>query len=739
MSQHFEDRAKRSQGDGPSSRGGVCAALLAVLILLAAAPAGAHLQGYGFAYADQPSTPAYTAPLSRSYNDGGGSIAITRSGPGVYSVSFQDLNDVGAGGGHVQVTSADPGTRYCNVASWGSSAASIRCYDLLGNGADARFNVLMLRPGPELSDYAFAWVSDQSAPTSTPSSTYRYNPVPGGSATVTRHQVGHYSIRFDDLDTIGAGPRVDLVTAYGSEARCQVDGIVDDGFNVRCHSPLGFAVDSRFTALSMRTQLDDDGWGFARVADPYSFGYTLPFAEGFNAGLPDAPTVDHSAVGVWHLEWPQLGDIGINLGSVQVSAEAFFDRVCGVDLEDGDSVTVRCFDSAGVPAEAEFQVLFLKPPLKAWLRDFSFAFANDNISGPFPYQASGAVSRNGVRGNPINVDRISTGVYHVEFVGTDQFAPAGHVQVSAYGLVSNHCNVETSFDEWAEIRCFNRLGSLENTNFTVFQAKPSAAEDSIAYARADANFLSSYTANPAYAHNPGGGAVTVTRTATGVFQVEFPGFATIGDDGGNAQVSAFGLTNGKCHVASWGSQTVNVRCFTVLGTPADLSFNVMLTHADNNDEALAYAWASSATSSSYTPSTLYAYQTGTGPITATRSGTGTYTITFDGMEDEGLGTGAALVSAWGSTEGVCNPYFWNGSAVVVRCYDLAGTVVDRRFSLLVLKDFTNTVLEETYVPAPEPGVGVGALLGALALASARRRGAAARQSGRTAPFARRCF
>lgn len=704
----------------PAARGGRILWLIAAWILFGAGSAAAHLQGYGFAHADQPSTPAYSAPVVRSYNDGGGSIDITRSGPGAYSISFQDLAQVGSGGGHVQVTSTDPDSRYCTIASWSPSVVNVRCFDGLGNLADGRFNVLMLRPGPEASDYAFAWANNATAASSTPAASYLYNPAAGGSATVTRHQVGHYTIRFDDFETIGAGPRVDLVTAWGGNARCQVDGTVPDGFNVRCHSPLGYAVDSVFSALSMRTQSDDDGWGLARVADPYSLGYVLPPNEGYNAGLVDAPTVDHSAIGVWHLEWPQLGDIGINLGSVQVSADGFFDRSCGVDLEDGDSVTVRCFDATGVPAETEFQVLFLKPPLKAWLRDFSFAFAGDNFSGPFPYAAADSLSRNAVRGSPIHVDRISTGIYHVEFEGTDQFGPTGHVQVSAYGLTPNHCNVETSYDEWAEIRCFDRLGSLANTNFSVFQAKPSAAEDSIAYARADQNFLSSYNANPAYAHNPGGGTVTVTRTSTGVFQVAFPGFGAIGDDGGNAQVSAFGFTNGKCHPSSWGSESVTVRCFNTLGSPSNLSFNVMLSHADRNDEALAYAWASSATASSYSPTSFYAYQTGTGPVTAARSGTGTYSITFAGFEDEGLGDGVALVSTHGSSEGVCNPYFWNGSTVFVRCYDLGGSAVDRRFSVLFLKDFSNTVLDGAYVPAPEPGFGIGALLGALALACVPR-------------------
>ncbi len=722
---HRDDLDGRETGNpapGRRPRGSfplLAAALL--LVLLLPGSAAAHLQGYGFAYADQPSQPSYTASLVHSYNDGGGDITITRSGPGVYSVSFEGLGSVGSGGGHVQVTSTDPGSRYCNVASWGSSTANVRCYDLLGNLADGRFNVLVLRPGPELSDYAFAWVSNPTAASSTPGGTYLYNPGTGGSATVTRHRAGSYTIRFDDLETIGDGPRVDLVTAYNSDARCQVDGQLIDGFNVRCHSPLGYAVDTLFAALAMRTGSDDDGWSFARVEDPYSFGYTLFGDEGYNAGGAADPTVDHPSTGVWHLEWPGLDAIGVNLGSVQVSADAFFDRQCGVDPEDGDSVTVRCFDAAGLPAEAEFQLLFLKPPLKVFLRDFAFAFANDNISGPFPYAPPAGNRRNPIGSGTIEIDRVSTGRYTVEFVGTDEWGGSGHVQVSAMGFTSNYCNVETSYDEWAEVRCFDRLGSLADTHFNVVQVKPSAQEDAVAFARADQPFSASYAPNAAYSRNPGGGPITITRSGAGSYNVDFDGFANIGDGGGNAQVSAFGLTNGRCQVSSWGYDNANVRCFNIFGNAVDIPFNVMLTHADLNDEALAYVWSNQSTLASFTPSAIWSYQTGNGAIAGARIATGRYTISFSGFGDQGLGSGLPLVSTYGSIDAICNPYFWTGTAVGVACFDNAGNAVDRRFSLLYLKDFTNTVLEGTYIPAPEPGFASGALVGALGLLASRRR------------------
>ena len=55
------------------------------------------------------------------------------------------------------------------------------------------------------------------------------------------------------------------------------------------------------------------------------------------------------------------------------------------------------------------------------------------------------------------------------------------------------------------------------------------------------------------------------------------------------------------------------------------------------------------------------------------------------------------------------------------CFDNADNTVDCRFSLLYLKDFTNTELGESCVLAPQPSFGIGVLAGALWLSASRRR------------------
>ncbi len=76
-----------------------------------------------------------------------------------------------------------------------------------------------------------------------------------------------------------------------------------------------------------------------------------------------------------------------------------------------------------------------------------------------------------------------------------------------------------------------------------------------------------------YVFNSGGGAVTVNRTATGVYTVNF---ATLDIFPGHVQVTAYGGNSTSCKVASWGTSSANVRCFTDAGAAVDSQFTVSM-------------------------------------------------------------------------------------------------------------------------------------------------------------------
>ncbi|HET6468327.1 MAG TPA: hypothetical protein VFG43_08120 [Geminicoccaceae bacterium] len=90
----------------------------------------------------------------------------------------------------------------------------------------------------------------------------------------------------------------------------------------------------------------------------------------------------------------------------------------------------------------------------------------------------------------------------------------------------------------------------------------------------------SYTPSATYAHNDSGGAVTITRSASGTYLVRFAGLGANGPAGGHVQVTGYGSDNRECKIVGWGSAavdfTVNVRCFDAAGAAADSRFTALV-------------------------------------------------------------------------------------------------------------------------------------------------------------------
>lgn len=74
------------------------------------------------------------------------------------------------------------------------------------------------------------------------------------------------------------------------------------------------------------------------------------------------------------------------------------------------------------------------------------------------------------------------------------------------------------------------------------------------------------------AYNSGGGDVTVTRTGTGVYTIDFEGL------GGarNVQVTANENTPNYCKVSSWTSDRAYVSCFNPAGNPANTAWQIAM-------------------------------------------------------------------------------------------------------------------------------------------------------------------
>ncbi len=250
----------------------------------------------------------------------------------------------------------------------------------------------------------------------------------------------------------------------------------------------------------------------------------------------------------------------------------------------GDEVVnVRCFDSAGAPADTRFVASFTNRTAAAGT--FAYLWANQ-VSPPIdvPYVPSATYSYDSTGVAP-QVWRQSTGVYLMLIGTVDAHYPADHrdgvYQVTAYNQSAVRCEVHGENDEMPTpiaVFCVDAAGAPTDTRFTVTYAHSgSALGTGVAAANAHYTYWSgdptTWYLNGHW--NSAGGAPGFLRLAVGRYRVSFPGLALTG---GHATAGARGNPNAYCHVSSWSPGAVTVHCYdNVTDLPVDSEFNVLMT------------------------------------------------------------------------------------------------------------------------------------------------------------------
>jgi hypothetical protein len=667
-------------------------ASLALLLVSWATATRAHDQSYGIVWADDPASDSYTPSTFYSYNDGGGEISIDRLSTGRYRVTFDDIAKISATGGHVQVTAYGGSSNYCKVVYWSFETVDVACFDSAGDPADSYYTVLFLLPDDHANNYAYAWAQDSSSASYTPDASYAYNAGSPSAITATRLGVGQYTMEWDGFDLIGSGGGHVQVTAYGSgNAHCSVSYWGPATVAVGCFMPDGTPVDSRYTVLYMRPDGDDDGLAFAWASEPASASYTPDGSYSYNAA-GGAITATRSGTGAYQMSWSGFEDVGINGGNIQVSGYTVggADVSCGVGGWGSYTASVYCYDSAGDPVDAYYTILFLKPPKKNWTQEYAFAWANDPTAASYEPQTFYSFNR---AGKPIEINRSSVGRYAVTFPSFEYLPGGGNVQVSQYAGGGGYCKIDYWSSNTVYVECFDAAGAASDEYFTILYLKSPPGTTSTSYAWAFSSTAASYDAASDYAFNPTGGAITATRAGVGVYQMEFTGAGALGVDGGHVQVTAYGGTNQRCKVGSWYLDVVTVLCFDSAGAPADSEYTLLYLKPDAEDDALAFAWADDELSASYTPDPFYSFNSGDGPITASRFGVGSYSMDFSGFGLRGIEGGHVQVTAYGGADTRCAVSGWGVEVISVSCHDSAGAPADSLYDVLFIKP----------VAAPEPG------------------------------------
>lgn len=203
----------------------------------------------------------------------------------------------------------------------------------------------------------------------------------------------------------------------------------------------------------------------------------------------------------------------------------------------------------------------------------------------------------------------------------------------------------------------------------------------------DSHNTVTYTPNTQYSFNSTGGAYTSTRLSMGVYRVVLGGMASAGPT--NVMMTRYNGP-GYCTVGSWSTQGADVlayiNCFSASGAPDDGNFTLLYQARNkrfgNAAKGIAYLWADQPSTPSYTPSTLFQFNSTGGTNTINRTGVGVYDVLLPGFDKLG---GNVQVSAYGSSAARCKVVTWNqdtpGTTAEVACFDASGAPSDHQFTL----------------------------------------------------------
>ena len=111
----------------------------------------------------------------------------------------------------------------------------------------------------------------------------------------------------------------------------------------------------------------------------------------------------------------------------------------------------------------------------------------------------------------------------------------------------------------------------------VFAVPVLVAAQKSGYVWANEPASASYIPSSTFSFNSSGGAISITRSGVGAYNVRFSGLGSAAT-GGNVLVTAYGGVSETCKVVNWNAAgadfVVNVRCFSSTGASADSQYSI---------------------------------------------------------------------------------------------------------------------------------------------------------------------
>jgi len=538
--------------------------------------AQSHPNPFVFVTANQPTNPSYSA--TGFLANGSFDVPVTRSSTGVYQISFPGFDATGTGGGNVQVSALNSNDR-CTVAEWHSEEASVHCFDPVGSPADSEFSLVFTRAESDTEGIAYAWASNPTQASYTPSATYSYNPT-GGAITATRTGTGQYTLTWSGMaDISDSGGNVN-VTAYSAvDHRCKVGAWGSDFVNVDCFDSAGNPVDTRYTVIYRKPvmKLWTRWFGAAVGSSPLSAQYTPLKYWNAVSMHPTLGGVEITRIGLgsYVVEFRGLGEAGDGGGNVQVTSMESTGEYCNVvSWWAGSTAEVRCYSATGDAADAHFSIVMLKP------HDDNTQLAYAWLAAPSaPLHTPPTDYSHNPAGGSVTIDRFGPGHHRVTFAGMSGVgANPGMPIVTAYGATTNRCQVSGWSGDYVDVWCTNVGGTPTDSQFSLLVLKPDENANGLAYAYADLPNTSSYAPLASRSYNPAVEPITASRATVGEYTMQWEGFDEYGLDSpftaGFPLATSVGVSAEHCSVPYPHFDDVDVFCRDDAGLRTSVNYNV---------------------------------------------------------------------------------------------------------------------------------------------------------------------
>ncbi len=318
---------------------------------------GTAMAQRGIAYAWIYDANAASVSPTYSLNPSGQPVTASRTGTGIYLVTFPGS---GIGGGwDLQVTAYGGGANYCKTGSWGGEAVSVLCFDTAGNPANSLFTVLGIANTND-KNIAFAWADQPSSASYTPSTSYSYNPT--GGITITRFGTGSYSVTFTGQN-LNAGT-VQITSYGGGNSNCHSNGWGGSSASVGCENAAGAAVDSYFVIAIIPGGVAPSGIAYTWANNSTASSYTPASTYTYNPGGP--VTITRSSAGLYLVTFNGVDAAEITGGDVRATAYSTTNRCKVLSWGSGGAggemtASVGCYNVSGVLTDSLYEVLVIAP------------------------------------------------------------------------------------------------------------------------------------------------------------------------------------------------------------------------------------------------------------------------------------------------------------------------------------------------------------------------------------------